>query len=181
MPMRRKKLGRTMIYNKLKDHLDDSMYSYLENGVELPGIPDDQKEDQRYFNPDWYNSTLFSVVNEDSDDREAKIWTEKTCKPLAFFHPFILVAQQGVLNMITSSGFQSFPELFDESYDCIPDLENRVQFVYEQIINVDRSRLRSSETKEKLVYNRNRFFDTTLIYNRLTEKLMIPLMEYLND
>jgi hypothetical protein len=142
-------------------------------------MPDHDRENQRWFEPAWYNSTLFSVVNEDSDDKQPLIWTEKTCKPIAFRHPFILVAQQGVLDLVKQAGFQSFPELFDESYDSIPVLADRVDFVAQQIKQFDSARLQMPVVKEKLEYNHARFFDSELVYKQLTNRLMDPLMEYI--
>ena len=181
MPIRRRTSGRELIYYGLKHILDNAIWSYVERGTELPGYPDDKKEDQRWFNPDWYNNTVFSVVNEDSDDQYPLIWTEKTCKPLAFYHPFILVAQQGVLDLIKQSGFQTFPELFDESYDSIPVLKDRVNCVIQQITQFDRRKVLLPELQEKLKYNHDRFFNTTLVYQNLTNQLINPLLEIFND
>lgn len=181
MPIRRIKLGRDLIYNKLKnDLLTDAVWSYVERGKELPGMPDYAKEDQRWFNPEWYNTTEFSVVNEDSDDSQPLIWTEKTCKPLAFYHPFILVAQQGVLDLVKQAGFETFPELFDESYDDIPSIYNRVNFIDQQIRNFDRSKLNLPSVKEKLEYNHNRFFDSSLVDSQIIDKLINPLLGFID-
>lgn len=181
MPIRRIKPGRDMIYTELKDLLDNAVWSYVERGVELPNYPDDAKEDQRYFDPEWYNSTLFSIVNEDSNDNDPLIWTEKTCKPIAFYHPFILVAQQGVLEMIKDAGFETFPELFDESYDQMPLLSDRVNCVVEQVRHFDASALESNTVQEKLVFNHNRFFNKELVMQNLKHRLFEPLLGYIND
>lgn len=181
MPMRRTSVGRKIIYNKLEDILaNDSIYSFVEKGKELPGIPEQHKEDQRWFNPEWYDNTLFSVVNEDSLDYKPCIYTEKTCKPIAFYHPFILLAQQGVLKMIKDAGFETFPELFDESYDDMPNIQDRANFVNAQIRSFDRSQARSSAVVEKLQYNHNRFFDQTLVYECIKKEVIDPLLNFVS-
>lgn len=180
MPMRRTSVGRALIYNKLKDILnEDSIYSFVERGIELPGIPEEHKNDQRWFNSKWYDSTLFSVVNEDSLDYKPRIYTEKTCKPIAFYHPFILMAQQGVLKMIKDAGFETFPELFDESYDDLPNIQDRANFVNTQIRSFDPSKARSDIIVEKLRYNHNRFFDQNLVYDRIKKEVIEPLLDFL--
>lgn len=47
--------------------------------------------------------------------------TEKTYQQFAFYHPFILVGVQGLYSYIKSNGYETFPELFDESFDDILD------------------------------------------------------------
>lgn len=182
MPIRTAKPGRELIYNRLRDLLGhDAIFSYVDRGIELPGIPDVHRYDQRWFNPQWYDNTLFSVVNEDSSDVEPKVFSEKSCKPLAFYHPFILMAQQGVLEMIRDAGFQTFPELFDESYDLVPDLTARADFVNQQIRSVDRSSARSPEVMEKLKHNHNRFFDQHLVFDLIEKEVINPMIDFLSQ
>lgn len=181
MPIRRIKPGRDMIYTRVKDLLGNAIWSYVERGIELPDYLVDNKQDQRYFNPAWYDATMFSVVNEDSNDNDPLIWTEKTCKPIAFYHPFILVAQAGVLEMVRAAGFETFPELFDESYDLMPALIDRVNSINAQIRKFDPVELSNPVVKEKLKYNHNRFFDTDLVKQNLIKQVFEPLLGYLND
>jgi hypothetical protein len=182
MPVRRTSVGRELLYNYLDDMLEEqSIYSYVERGKTLPGIPDEHKEDQRWFNNEWYDNTLFSVVNEDSFDYKPRIFTEKTCKPLAFHHPFILLAQQGVLKMIQDAGFETFPELFDESYDNLPSIQERVKFVNTQIRSFDISQARSNIVVEKLQHNHARFFDQHLVFDCIKKEVVDPLFDFLNS
>lgn len=181
MAIRLTKPGRELIYRKLQDILEDSIFSYVDRGITLPGVPEEHFDDQRYFNPDWYNNTIFSVINEDSNDYHPILYSEKTCKALAFYHPFILVAQKGVLKMIKDAGFETFSELFDESYDDIPNLNDRVNFVAKQIRTFDKSAGRLSSVVEKLKYNHNRFFDQDLVFNRVKEEVIYPIINFVNS
>lgn len=181
MPIRRSKIGRELIFAAVNDLLENAVWSFVEKGVSLPGYPDDNLDDQRWFNPDWYDSTFFSVVNEDSDDTTPLIMTEKTFKPIAFFHPFVVVSQPGLLALVRKSGFLSWPELFDESYDDIPDLRTRVEHVNQQIRKFDRDMFYAPEIQEKLKYNRNRFFDQHLIFQNLTQRLVYPVLEFIES
>tara|TARA_Y100000310_G_scaffold175819_1_gene175925 strand:- start:2155 stop:3690 length:1536 start_codon:yes stop_codon:yes gene_type:complete len=59
--------------------------------------------------------------------------TEKTCKPLYYMHPFIVLGSPGILEYLRSIGFETFPEFFDESYDEIYDSEKRFMFCIREI------------------------------------------------
>lgn len=180
MPIRRKKPGRDLAYQGLQSLLDQSVYSYVERGVVLPGIPDAHREDQRWFNPDWYDSTCFSVVCEDDDDSYPVMWSEKSCKPLAFFHPFVVVAQQGLLALIRAHGFQTFPEIFDESYDSLPHIDQRAAAVCGQILHKKLDDFRAPEIVERVRFNQARFFDSELIKRLMITRLVEPLLEFLD-
>jgi hypothetical protein len=53
--------------------------------------------------------------------------TEKTFKPIAMGMPFIIVGTQGSLRYLRSYGFQTFGDLWDESYDDEPDDSRRIE------------------------------------------------------
>lgn len=178
MPIRLSKPGREMIFEATRDILDNAIWSFVSKGVRLPGYPEDQLEDQRWFNPEWYDKTFFSVVNEDSNMSEPLIMTEKTCKPLAFFHPFIVVAQPGLLSLIRKYGFLTWPELFDESYDDIIDLNDKISAINKQIRSFDKDIFYSREVQEKLQHNHDHFFDQTLVFHNIQHKLINSILEF---
>ena len=53
--------------------------------------------------------------------------TEKTFKPIALGMPFVIVGTQGSLKYLRSYGFQTFGDLWDESYDDEPDDSKRIE------------------------------------------------------
>ena len=53
--------------------------------------------------------------------------TEKTFKPIALGMPFVIVGTQGSLKYLRSYGFQTFGDLWDESYDDEPDDSTRIE------------------------------------------------------
>jgi uncharacterized coiled-coil protein SlyX len=57
--------------------------------------------------------------------------TEKTLRPIACGHPFVLAAGPGSLEYLRSYGFRTFAPWIDESYDHEPDSLRRL----EKIIN----------------------------------------------
>ena len=179
MPIRRCRPGRDLIYHGVQSLLDRSIYSYVEKGIRLPGIPEENREDQRWFNPYWYDSTYFSLVCEDDDDSYPVMWSEKTCKPLAFFHPFVLAAQRGLLALVHEHGFESFPELFDESYDQLPDITQRAAAVCKSVNAVNLADFDAPEISAKIQHNHDRFFDAELVEQRIVGRLIEPLLSFL--
>jgi hypothetical protein len=74
-----------------------------------------------------YNNTEFEVVLETLFDDQRHHLTEKTLRPIACKQPFILASTPGSLNYLRSYGFQTFGEIFDESYDFIVNPVERLQ------------------------------------------------------
>jgi hypothetical protein len=79
-----------------------------------------------YINADAYIDTYFSVVTETVFDYPYSFRTEKIWKPVAMAHPWIAVANQGYYRDMHNLGFQSFGHLIDESFDQIPNSQDRI-------------------------------------------------------
>ena len=79
-----------------------------------------------------YQETQIEVVLETLFDDERWHLTEKSLRPIACGHPFILVATAGSLGYLRSYGFETFDGLIDETYDTIKDPVQRLQaIIYE--------------------------------------------------
>jgi hypothetical protein len=72
-----------------------------------------------------FNRTSFSVVLETVFDQRIHL-TEKTLRPIACGHPFLLVAGPGALKLLRSYGFKTFQGYINESYDDIHDNQERL-------------------------------------------------------
>ena len=79
-----------------------------------------------YIQPEAYIDTYFSVVTETVFDYPYSFRTEKIWKPMAMAHPWIAVANQGYYRDMHNLGFQSFGHLIDESFDQIPNSQDRI-------------------------------------------------------
>ena len=106
-----------------------------------------QSFDGRYSpNYDFYNNSYFSVVcetqyelllNEFNISYHIPIFlTEKTINALWSYHPFVIVNQKHSLKKLREMGFETFPELFDESYDEEFDPSKRLKMVLSEIDRV---------------------------------------------
>lgn len=102
-----------------------------------------------------FYSTKFSVVVETESELEEYHVTEKTLKCLVLGHPFVVLATPGYLNYLRSIGFTTYNEIFDESYDTILDLDDRMDGLIKQIENLqnfvfDVDKLREIQQKNLL-------------------------------
>jgi hypothetical protein len=85
-----------------------------------------------------YDKSWFSVATEtEMRPRPSRI-TEKSVKPLANFHPMLVLGNPGSLALIRSYGFETFGDVFDESYDDELDPRRRFDLVYEQVVRLCR-------------------------------------------
>lgn len=117
----------------------------------------DIKKYAGYQNKEWYDRTVFSLVTETFDFNYNLFPTEKIYKPLMLGHPFVVFGNPGLLDYLRKQGYQTFSEMFDESYDSIDCNLTRLQ----KIIDICKStpiKNWSEETVEKVNYNRSLFY-----------------------
>jgi len=74
-----------------------------------------------------YVDTYFSLVTETVFDYPYSLRCEKTYKPIAQGHPFIMVANQGFYRDLHHRGFRTFGHVVDESFDSIADNQQRIE------------------------------------------------------
>ena len=128
-------------------------------------------------NYDFYNNTYFSVVCETNYEMEFNghnhsyhlpiFLTEKTLNALWSYHPFIIVNQRHSLKKLREMGFETFSELFDESYDEELDPQKRLKMVLSEIdrvMKLDKEELHKIywSMEDKFVHNRNVILDILL-------------------
>lgn len=181
MPIRLRKPHRDFIVKELGAELDNMLWSYVEQGQTLPGDGDHSNWNvQRHFNPYWYNTTYCSLVVESQvnhDPNQPVFLTEKTFKPAAFRHPFIIFGNKDSLTELKQQGFVTFDNLWDESYDAILDPNERGRAVASIIKNLKPASY-DALTIEKLIHNRNHFFDVDLCQRRIVEEIIEPILHY---
>lgn len=89
--------------------------------------------------------------------------TEKTLRPIACGHPFILAAGTGALALLRTYGFETFDPWIDESYDLETDHKVRIDLILKEIDRI--SSLPADQLREILDHcrdvaqrNKQRFF-----------------------
>jgi len=105
-----------------------------------------------------YGDSWFSVITETEMHRVPTRITEKPFKPIANFHPFMVLGNPGALGFLRRLGFQTFAGLFDEAYDDEPDPRRRFELIYSQfaaLCRLDEATLagRVAEVSEAVEFN----------------------------
>lgn len=184
--VRSPRLARDILFAKIQPLLRDALYSYRSKGIHLPDDrPDHDWSSQQYSNPDWYNSTCVSLVSETLVEEKLigpvpVALSEKTYKPLAMCHPFIFWAQPGSLNFLKSYGFESFPELWDESYDQETDHAKRLNMILDNLKNFSLDDIKSNTVQEKLKYNQQLFWNESVTAQIAQTDVIAPIMKFVN-
>lgn len=180
---------RDVLYEKFQPVLTDSLHSYRSRGIFLPNDYTGNGNWQRYMNFDWINKTCFTVSVEtyiaDNVPTGYSLTTndnwflcEKSYKAIAAYHPFLLASTQGNLAYLRSQGFETFPELWDETYDGQHDYAMRIDCLVDIIQHFDKNSWNQCIVQEKLAYNRARFFDQELTKKFCQETIIEPVLRF---
>jgi len=178
MPINMHKDWRDRVIQQLAPDLDSMLYSYRDKTLPNDLSRRDHKW-QRYFHPDWYNSTYFSLVVETIEqlpESGIPFVTEKSFKPMAFQHPFQIQGAPGTLQYIQAQGFVTYDNVFDESYDQLASAD-RLQKIQQNLREFKKEPY-TAETLERIEHNHSRFFDHKLVCQRIQDEIINPLLEY---
>ena len=203
MPIKRSKPFRDQIITRLDDVLDQATWSYVEqwnNGRHLK-IRDNNPVASitwdRQFESNWYDDTYFTVavetyINQSKIEDEIAglrsdqagpcelFVTEKTYKPIAHQHPFMICGMKGMLQFLKESGFETYDHLFDESYDQLDFFEDRLDAIHENIKNFSKDKYIDPLTEQKIRHNYDLFYDRTKVLDGLNTDLIEPMLEWIN-
>lgn len=86
-------------------------------------------EDRGNASRSYYQQSLVSIITETNFTQNEVTLTEKSYKPIKEKHPFIIVGVNGALQGMRDSGFRTFSQFWDESYDTIADPTQRMQAI----------------------------------------------------
>jgi hypothetical protein len=147
-------------HNCYHDHVKEFIDTW--RPMVIDHSPDDFTIERVYSNKKNHHcQTFFSIVSETNVD--VRFITEKTYRPIANYHPFIILGACGILKWLRQQGYETFPEFFDESYDNEIDHSKRIYMVLEQVekfvrLPADEKQRKFSMIKEKLIHNKNHYF-----------------------
>jgi hypothetical protein len=121
-----------------------------------------------------YASTEIEVVLETLFADQRWHLTEKILRPIACGHPFILASTPGSLSYLRSYGFQTFSEVWDESYDDIVEHDLRLRAIVREMEKISQWSENEKHKKQKLInsitdYNRKLFFSQEFLNSILNE------------
>lgn len=129
-------------------------------------INDSLRWDDNYGRPEFYTETFCSVILETYYTTTNEfIITEKTIKPLAFEHPFLLFGPKGCLKELKSYGFETFSDVFDESYDEIDNEIQRLEAIFKEMLRISKFSIEEcvllqKKLNSRLMFNRKHLIDT---------------------
>lgn len=185
MLMRLKRPHRDRLLARTQPFLSDSLYSYTSQGIMMTNdVIIDGDVEQRYINPQWYESTFFSLVAE-SNLTSPTFMSEKTFKPIAFEQPFIVWGSPGTLTYLHKSGFETFDHVLDESYDTIIDnnkrLDSIIKLVSQLFVDFKNGKKLFDDpiTKQKLKHNRAHFYNQKLLLDMFKQEAVDPILKFI--
>lgn len=81
-----------------------------------------------------YYRTMFSVSTDTPFDSDGDLFiTEKVCKPLISFHPFIYLGHPGALSTLSQWGFKTFHPAISEIYDGPLPTPERMEVILDEV------------------------------------------------
>ena len=141
----------------------DGVRKYVDDWKERLLDSDANNLNDRVLDPKYYESSFFSIVSETGMSHHLRL-TEKPFRAIVNYHPYIIVGCHGTLTYLKSLGFETFPELFDESYDNEPDMAKRLLMVINEVekfvnLTFEEKMSRYKMVHDKVLHNREVFFN----------------------
>jgi hypothetical protein len=202
MPIKRSKPFRTQTVERLTEFLDNAVWSYVERWND--GLHLSTREENpvarigwdRQFEPNWYDDTYFTLavetyIGQTTVENEMKgivsdqagpcalFVTEKTFKPIAHQHPFMVCGMKGTLAFLKENGFETYEHIFDESYDALDFFDARLDALYDNIKNFNKEKYLDPLTEQKIKHNYDRFYDRSAVLTGINEDLIDPILEWI--
>lgn len=130
--------------------------------------------------PKEYNQSFMQVVTE--SDSKYFIISEKTCVPLLFNKPFLVLSCQYFHKNLKDLGFKLYDEIFDYSFDDQESLEKRTQGIIDNLLQIKDIKNKKElffNIKEKLLYNRK--LALNIIFNEIPHEIKSLSTELTNE
>lgn len=126
-----------------------------------------------------YQNAYFYICTETYAHGHYKSITEKICKPMVNFLPFVFFSFPGALQVLRDLGFKTFHPYIDESYDLETNETLRFKLVYEEIkklCNLSKEELHNwyYSLAETLIHNHQHvinFYQSDTYTSKLVEYL----------
>jgi len=116
--------------------------------------------------------------------------TEKTWKAILNCHPFMIIGNHGILNHLKKLGYETFEDIFDESYDeqldNVCDWTNKVDIVVNETERICKLKPNVrhdlfTKVRDKVMHNKEWFFKNDVSTKIMIEKFNKIKKEVLND
>ena len=148
----------------------DGVDPYIKSDTKVPIILDQEKHsikrNDRWMNPEIYHDAYINVVTEAFPDKEIDCFiTEKTFKPMLHLQPFMIQGNRYTLRRLREYGYQTFSDIWDESYDELETWQERTDAMLEQLhsfctLSTHDQLAKCKQVMSKLRHNQEMVFNT---------------------
>ena len=148
----------------------DGVDPYIKSDTKVPIILDQEKHsikrNDRWMNPEIYYDAYINVVTEAFPDKEIDCFiTEKTFKPMLHLQPFMIQGNRYTLRRLREAGYQTFSDIWDESYDELETWQERTDAMLEQLhsfctLSTHDQLAKCKQVMSKLRHNQEMVFNT---------------------
>ena len=141
-------------------------------------------DDTVWSSASFYQNSFMSVLTESSAVGPGCYISEVIFKAIVFMHPFMIIGQPRTLEVLREWGFDTFDEVFDNSYDLEDDMFKRIEMVLQQMeiinqLSPEELKEKTLELKDRLVYNKNRYFSTE--FKEITKSYFEDVYNWLDN
>ena len=117
-----------------RDFLTQLQHADLYNSCRITSdsqLPPESHLSAEYCSEDFVNTGISVVLETTFDDRIHL--TEKTLRPIACGHPFLLANGPGSLQQLRNYGFKTFHGIINEDYDHVTDSAQRLNCIIQEM------------------------------------------------
>ena len=141
-------------------------------------------DDTVWSSASFYQNSFMSVLTESSAVGPGCYISEVIFKAIVFMHPFMIIGQPRTLEVLREWGFDTFDDVFDNSYDLEDDMFKRIEMVLQQMeiinqLSPEELKEKTLELKDRLVYNKNRYFSTE--FKEITKSYFEDVYNWLDN
>ena len=182
------KKHKNFIINHLDENYDEQgIITYLSKG-RTSFVDDGNLDDMDKLQSKFYDNVYFSVRNTALFYEEDSIFIcEKLLQDINGQVPFIAISTPGTLQHLRNCGYETFPELFDETYDTILNHDERMNFILKEIDRVMKmsdeelhSKIVSMKDKLKRNYEKLMSDISSTNYNKIFSEITKRIVEHAN-
>ncbi len=143
--------------------------------LKLPNNVNEPTASADYCATDFVETNISVVLETIADSKKIHL-TEKTLRPIACGHPFILLAGPESLEYLKSYGFKTFSPWIDESYDTEQNIVKRMQKIIDEMNRIqqlpfDQKTQIFFQLKNIAEYNKKHFFSNKF-FNQIHTELV---------
>jgi len=191
---------RDWLLDQTSPYLSTSIWSYVERGHHIQDDVFIQHPNHHgtandlLYVPRWYSETCFSLVSESTVDAlgmgygsSALFVSEKSFKPLALEHPFVIQGTMHNLRYLKSLGFETFGLVLDETYDSIAQTRRRQQAVLDTVSSLfeefmhSGSVLQTPTVKDIVKHNHSVFWDDVRVTKRFERNIVNVITNFVES